>query len=214
MNIIDRLHINKFCNIYQQKIENGERIWQKTNWLGVPALKLPTDLWIYQEILYDVKPDIVIETGTMYGGSALFLASICDIINKGSIVSIDINRKDNFPEHERIKYITGSSIDEEIANQVKDMIKPNDKVLVILDSEHNKNHVLEEMDLYHKLVTKNSYLIVEDTAINGHPIEPTFGEGPMEAVKEFLKTHNEFKIDKDKEKFLLTWNPNGYLKKT
>lgn len=177
------------------------------------ALKLPTDLWIYQEILYDIRPDLIIETGTMYGGSALFLATICDTIKKGSIVSIDINRKDSFPNHERIKYITGSSTDEKIVNQVKNMIKTNDKVMVILDSDHTKNHVLNEMEMYSGLVSKDSYLIVEDTAINGHPVEPNFGDGPMEAVNEFLKTHDEFKIDNDKEKFLLTMNPNGYLKK-
>ena len=81
----------------------------------------------------------------MYGGSALFLATICDVIKKGSIVSIDINRKDSFPNHERIKYITGSSTDEKIVNQMKNMIKTNDKVMVILDSNHTKNHVLNEM---------------------------------------------------------------------
>ncbi|MGI0056055.1 MAG: cephalosporin hydroxylase family protein [Nitrosarchaeum sp.] len=209
----ERHHINKFCKIYSEKREKDSRIWQKTTWLGTSALKLPTDLWIYQEILYDVKPDLIIETGTMYGGSALFLATICDVIKKGSIVSIDINRKDSFPVHERIKYITGSSTDEKTVDQVKNMIKPNDKVMVILDSDHTKNHVLDELKIYSRLVSKDNYLIVEDTAINGHPVEPNFGDGPMEAVKEFLKTHDEFEIDKDKEKFLLTWNPNGYLKK-
>ena len=211
--MIERHHVNKFCKIYQEKREKDSRIWQKTTWLGTSALKLPTDLWIYQEILYDVRPDLIIETGTMYGGSALFLATICDAIKKGSIVSIDINRKDSFPDHERIKYITGSSTNEKIVNQVKNMIKTNDKVMVILDSDHTKNHVLNEMEVYSRLVSKDSYLIVEDTAINGHPVEPNFGDGPMEAVNEFLKTHDEFEIDKDKEKFLLTWNPNAYLKK-
>ena len=211
--MIERHNINKFCKIYYEKREKDSRIWQKTTWLGTLALKLPTDLWIYQEILYDIRPDLIIETGTMYGGSALFLATICDTIKKGSIVSIDINRKDSFPNHERIKYITGSSTDEKIVNQVKNMIKTNDKVIVILDSDHTKNHVLNEMEMYSRLVSKDSYLIVEDTAINGHPVEPNFGDGPMEAVNEFLKTHDEFKIDNDKEKFLLTMNPNGYLKK-
>lgn len=211
--MIERHNINKFCKIYYEKREKDSRIWQKTTWLGTLALKLPTDLWIYQEILYDIRPDLIIETGTMYGGSALFLATICDTIKKGSIVSIDINRKDSFPNHERIKYITGSSTDEKIVNQVKNMIKTNDKVMVILDSDHTKNHVLNEMEMYSGLVSKDSYLIVEDTAINGHPVEPNFGDGPMEAVNEFLKTHDEFKIDNDKEKFLLTMNPNGYLKK-
>ena len=211
--IIERYQINKFCKIYYNKQENDSRIWQKTSWLGTSVLKLPSDLWVYQEILYDIKPDIVIETGTMYGGSALYLATICDVIKKGMIVSIDINKKDDFPIHDRIKYITGSSTNNDVVDQVKNFIKTGDKVMIILDSDHSKNHVLKEMQIYEKFVTKDSYLIVEDTIVNGHPVEPNFGEGPMEAVDEFLKTHDDYKIDKDKEKFLLTWNPNGYLKK-
>lgn len=210
--IIERYYVKKFYQVYQGH-EGFPRRWQDTTWLGISALKLPTDLWIYQEILYNIKPDLIIETGTMYGGSALFLATICDVIKNGKIISIDINKKDSFPQHDRIQYITGSSTDEKTVNQIKDLKKLDDVVLVILDSDHSKNHVLKEMEIYSKFVTKNSFLIVEDTAVNGHPIEPKFGEGPMEAVNEFLKTHDEFKIDKDKEKFLLTWNPNGYLKK-
>lgn len=209
----ERRHIDKFSQIYYNKQEKDSRIWQKTTWLGISVLKLPLDLWIYQEILFDIKPDIIIETGTMYGGSALYLATICDIIKKGIIVSIDINKKDDFPIHDRIKYITGSSINNDVVDQVKNFIKTGDKVMIILDSDHSKNHVLKEMQIYEKFVTKDSYLIVEDTIVNGHPVEPNFGEGPMEAVDEFLKTHDDYKIDKDKEKFLLTWNPNGYLKK-
>ena len=209
----ERHYIDKFCKIYYDKQEKDSRIWQKTTWLGTSVLKLPSDLWVYQEILYDIKPDIVIETGTMYGGSALYLATICDIIKKGIIISIDINKKDDFPVHNRIKYITGSSTSEYIVDKVKNFIKTGDKVMVILDSDHSKNHVLKEMQIYEKFVTKDSYLVVEDTIVNGHPVEPNFGEGPMEAVNEFLKTHDDYKIDADKEKFLLTWNPNGYLKK-
>ena len=209
----ERHHINKFCKIYYDKQEKDSRIWQKTTWLGTSVLKLPSDLWVYQEILYDIKPDIIIETGTMYGGSALYLATICDVIKKGIVVSIDINKKDNFPIHNRIKYITGSSTHEDIVTQVKNLIKSGDKVMIILDSDHSKNHVLKEMQIYEKFVSKDSYLIVEDTIVNGHPVEPNFGEGPMEAVHEFLKTHDDYKIDKDKEKFLLTWNLNGFLKK-
>ena len=210
--MMEKYHIKKFAKIYFGR-EGENRRWQETTWLGVSALKLPTDMWVYQEIIYEIKPDLVIETGSMYGGSALFLATICDINKKGKIISIDINKKDDFPKHERIEFWTGSSTDEKIIDEVKQKIDNNKKIIVILDSDHSKKHVLKELEIYSKFVSKNSYLIVEDTAINGHPIVPNFGEGPWEAVEEFLKMNQNFVVDQSKEKFLLTWNPNGYLKK-
>ncbi len=188
------------------------QIWEKTYWLGQQTLKCPLDLWIYQEIIFDIKPDFIIETGTWNGGSALFLASICDILGKGNVITVDINKMD-FPKHNRITYLIGSSVDEMIVNQVKNKIGASDKVLVILDSDHAKNHVFKEMEIYSQMVSVGSYLIVEDTNINGHPVFPEFGDGPMEAVYEFVKLHDNFIVDKEKEKFLLTFNPHGYLKK-
>ena len=212
--IIEKYHIKKFAKIYHGSGSYSvRRRWQETTWLGVSALKLPTDMWVYQEIIYEIKPDLIIETGSMYGGSALFLATICDINKKGKIISIDINKKDDFPKHDRIEFWTGSSTSEKIINEIEKKIDNKQKIIVILDSDHSKKHVLKELEIYSKFVSKNSYLIVEDTAINGHPIVPNFGEGPWEAVEEFLKTNQNFVVDQSKEKFLLTWNPNGYLKK-
>ena len=92
-------------------------------------------------------------------------------------------------------------------------IQKEKKVMVVLDSDHPKNHVLQEMKIYGKFVSKGCYMIVEDTNVNGHPVLSDFGDGPMEAVTEFLENNEDFVIDKDREKFLLTFNPNGYLKK-
>jgi cephalosporin hydroxylase len=200
--------IDDFHNLYFEK-----RAWLKTSWLGVPVLKCPFDLWIYQEIITSVKPDIIIECGTAHGGSALYLASVCDLINHGRIITIDIRDNQNRPDHKRIKYLKGSSISAEKVEQVKREIHKEDTVLVILDSLHKYNHVLQELELYKELVTPGSYLIVEDTNINGHPIRPGCGKGPMEAVEEFLENNKEFTVDRSKEKFMLTFNPNGYLKK-
>lgn len=202
--------IDDFHKIYYG--DSSPHRWEKTSWLGIQTLKCPLDLWIYQEIIYDVKPDIIIETGTWSGGSALFLATICDSINNGMIFSIDTSKKE-FPFHNRITYFTGSSTNDEIFKKVTKQVKKTDKVLVILDSDHSKEHVLKEMELYGNLITKDSYLIVEDTNINGHPVLPDWGLGPMEAVEEFLLRHSEFSIDKSKENLLMTFNPNGYLKK-
>lgn len=205
--------IDEFHKIYYGT-EGQPRRWQNTHWLGVKALKCPLDMWIYQEIIFELKPDFIIESGTWNGGSALFLATVCDSINKGLVVTIDINRKKEFPIHNRIKYITGSSVDEQTINEVRKIIGSSlNKVLVVLDSDHSKKHVLEEMEIYGEFVSKGSYLIVEDTNLNGHPVSPEQGPGPMEAVEEFLKNHDEFIIDKEREKFLLTFSPNGYLKK-
>jgi cephalosporin hydroxylase len=192
---------------------NSQFTWNNTYWLGIPIQKCPLDLWIYQEILSEVRPDVIIETGTFKGGSAYYLSSVCDSLNQGRIITIDIQRQENLPKHPRILYLSGSSIDTNIIQQVKKQIYDGQKVLVILDSDHSKTHVLNEMLTYGPLVSAGSYLIVEDTNINGHPVVPDFGPGPMEAVQEFLQSHKEFTSDMEREKFYFTFNPNGNLKK-
>ena len=209
---LERSIVDQFHKLYFDSYMFGET-WTDTFWLGVPNSKCPLDLWLYQEIIYQLRPDIIVECGTFHGGSALFLASICDLVNNGKIVTIDIEDKEGKPQHERIEYLLGSSTSEEILEKVKDSIKSDDTVMVILDSDHQKEHVLNELMIYSQLVTKGSYLVVEDTNLNGNPVMPDFGPGPMEAVQEFLKENRDFIIDKTKEKFFLTFNPNGYLRK-
>lgn len=204
--------INKFHKIYYKAGFVGGT-WQDTYWLGTLILKYPSDLWIYQEIIYKLKPDIIIECGTYKGGSAFFLATICELVNNGKVLTIDSEIQEERPQHNRIQYFLGSSTSEEIVEQVKKKIREKDKIMVILDSDHHKEHVLEELRIYSELITKESYIIVEDTCINGHPVREDFGPGPMEAVKEFLKENKDFIIDNTKEKFYLTSNPRGYLKR-
>jgi len=188
-----------------------------TYWLGYHIMKCPFDLWTMQEIIYELEPDYWIETGSYLGGSALYFASIMDMIGKGEVISIDIERKD-FPRHPRITWLNMSSIEESTYNHVRRVIgvmKPNSRIIVNLDSEHTKEHVLKELNLWSNLVTKDSYLICEDTNIAGHPLEvwnSTPG-GPGEAVEDFLKNHPEFAVDKSREKHHLTFNPGGYLKR-
>lgn len=213
--------ISEFNKIYHG---NDNQTWRNTKWLGTHALKNPLDLWIYQEIIFELRPDIIIETGTANGGSALYLASIFDLIGgrdgAGDIISVDIENVAR-PQHKRIKYLLGSSISQGIIDTIKNIIETEKKknkelkIMVVLDSDHTMNHVLNELRLYSKFVTKGQYLIVEDTNI-GHPASPWFGPGPMEAVMEFFKeplVGEEFIIDKSKEKFYLTFNPNGYLRR-
>ncbi|MCK4249199.1 MAG: cephalosporin hydroxylase [Candidatus Omnitrophica bacterium] len=190
------------------------KTWRDTFWRGVPVAKCPLDLWVYQEIICSLKPTIIIECGTFVGGSAFFLASICDLIGCGKIITIDTVASPYRPGHMRIDYLTGSSTSKEIVDKVKAEIRDTDTVMVVLDSDHHKDHVLNELKIYSELVTKGNYLIVEDTNINGHPVDPGFGPGPMEAVEDFLEENRNFQIDRSKEKFFLTQSPKGYLKKT
>ncbi|HMI99786.1 MAG TPA: CmcI family methyltransferase [Gaiellaceae bacterium] len=193
--------------------DSSLQTWSNTRWLGVGAQKCTFDLWVYQEILHELRPAVIVECGTAEGGSALFLASICDLVDHGSIVTIDIAEYTDRPEHPRITYLNGSSIDPEVFARVEQLVGDRAPVLVILDSNHERDHVLAELRLYSALVTPGSYLIVEDSNINGRPILPAFGPGPAEAIEQFLPETDEFFVDRDREKFFLTFNPGGYLRR-
>ena len=151
------------------------------------------------------------ETGTAFGGSAHYLASLCDLVGHGKIVTIDIEHRDGRPEHPRITYLTGSSTSDEMFARIMTEVDGCDP---ILDSDHRKEHVLAELRRYGPIVSRDSYLIVEDTNLNGHPVDPEFGPGPAEAVEEFVAADPAFTVDRSQEKLYLTFNPGGYLKKT
>ena len=191
---------------------SASRTWSNTYWLGTQTQKCPLDLWIYQEMLHELRPAAIVETGTASGGSALFLASVCDLLGHGEIVTVDIAEKER-PSHPRVTYLSGSSTAAEVIARVSEFVGDRAPVLVILDSDHSYAHVLEELRLYAPLVTSGSYLVVEDTNVNGHPVDPDHGPGPMEAVLDFLRESDEFAVDESREKFLLTFNPHGFLRK-
>jgi cephalosporin hydroxylase len=143
------------------------------------------------------------------------MSNICDLLHHGEVITIDIAPvpQDIKPKRGRITYLTGSSISPEIFEQVRERRNKARSCLVILDSDHSRPHVLNELKLYSNLVSKGSYLIVEDTNLNGHPVEERFGPGPWEAVEEFLAENTGFLPDESMEKFYMTQNPKGYLKK-
>ena len=200
--------IDKFHEIYFDS-----HAFSKTYWMGVSVRKCPLDLWLYQEILHKLKPDVIVECGTDLGGSTSYFASICDLIGHGRIISIDIANLKGRPQHTRITYIHGSSTDNETFDKVKGMINPGEGVMVVLDSDHTRDHVINELRLDNSLVTRVSYLIVEDSNVNGHPVFPEFGPGPMEAIEIFLKENDQFIVDREQEKFFVSFNPKGYLLK-
>lgn len=199
-----------FHRLYHKQ---GKSTYQSTYWLGVHAQKCPLDMWSFQEILYETKPDVLVEMGTYKGGSAYFFASIFDLLKHGRVVTVDIEDFQGKPQHERITYLLGSSTSAEIVAKVRSSIAPGERVMVVLDSDHRRDHVLNELRLYSGLVSPGCYLIVEDTHFNGRPILPKFGPGPTEAVEEFLRSNAAFVQDRTRERFLLTFNPGGYLKR-
>ena len=203
--IVDGFHIVYYNNV--------KSTWGDTFWFGAEVLKNPLDLWVFQEIIFETRPDVIVEAGTFKGGSALYMAHMLDLLGRGQVVTIDIEEHPGRPVHPRIRYLLGSSTSSEITGKVKSYITPQDRVMVVLDSDHHKAHVLQELRLYHRLVTKGNYLIVEDTNINGHPVYRSFGPGPMEAVDEFLQGNSDFLPDRSREKFLVTHNPKGYLRR-
>jgi cephalosporin hydroxylase len=192
---------------------SGKQTWSNTHWLGVAAQKCAFDLWVYQEILHELRPAVIVECGTANGGSTLFLASVCDLLGDGEVITVDILDQPGRPSHERITYLTGSSTAPEIVRRVEELVGDRAPVLVILDSDHTRDHVLNELGLYAPLVSPGSYLIVEDSNVNGHPVASDFGPGPAEAVERFLAESDEFEVDRSREKFFLTFNPSGYLRK-
>ena len=187
--------------------------WNNTTWLGVPVEKCPMDLVTYQEILYESRPDLLVEAGTFKGGSALFFASVMDLLNHGRVITIDITDRGR-PPHPRITYLRGFSTSPDIVATVKNAITPSERVMVVLDSDHSAENVRKELRTYGPLVTVGAYLVVEDTNINGHPVLTGYGPGPAEALEDFLKTDSGFVRDPSRERFLLTFNPGGFLKKT
>jgi len=202
-------------------------------WLGRPVIQLPQDMVAMQEIIWDVKPDIIIETGIAHGGSLIFSASmlalleICGEIENGQVLGIDIDIREHnkkaieaHPMSKKITMYEGSSIEEEMITRVHEFAKKGKKILVCLDSNHTHDHVLAELKAYANLASVGSYCTVFDTIIEDLP-EGSFPDRPWDkgnnaktAVWEFLKTNDDFEIDKEIEnKILITVAPDGYLKR-
>ena len=199
-------------------------------WLGLPIIQYPQDIIAIQEIIWKVKPDLIIETGIARGGSLLLSASILELIGHGTVLGIDIDirelNKNNIKKShliKRISMIQGSSTDKKVVNQVKKFAKGKKRILIFLDSAHNFKHVLEELKSYSSLVKRGSYIVVFDTVAENFPTNWFKKNGtdnslnktnnPKTSVHEFLKLNNRFKIDKEfQRKLLITSAPDGFLK--
>lgn len=209
------------------------RAWLKTGWackfsynfawMGRPIIQLPEDLMAIQDVIYRVRPDVIVETGVAHGGSSVFYASLFETLSHGRVISIDVeirphNRKalEQHPLKKRITLVEGSSIAPETVEQVRTLIKPDERVMVVLDSNHTKKHVLSEMELYQSLVNSGSYIVVADG--NMDELDDVPGgkpdwarDNPKAAIHEFLASHSDFKIDQQTSSLGVTYWPDGYL---
>ncbi|VVM04902.1 partial 2-polyprenyl-6-hydroxyphenyl methylase / 3-demethylubiquinone-9 3-methyltransferase, partial [Methylacidimicrobium cyclopophantes] len=189
------------------------RILIGTTYFGIQTFKCPLDFWVYQELLYELRPDVVVEIGNYRGGSALALAHLLDALGKGRIIAIDIDQKKIDPRaksHPRISWLQGDA--KLLAGKVASRIDPAERVLVIEDSEHTHANTLGVLRAYAGLVSPESYLIVEDTNCH-HGIAAGPSLGPYEAVEDFLAEDGRFEVDRSRENFGITWNPRGFLRR-
>ena len=213
--------VQKFARLYygsplREDLTKGTT-WRDgaTSWLGIPCEKCPLDLWIYQELIFRTKPEVIVECGVKYGGSTLYVASILDILEQGEVIGIDITFRHLYAEAKtppRISLYESSSTDPLTVDIVRKGVLGR-RTMVILDSDHSLAHVRRELELYADFVTAGCYLVVEDTNVNGHPVFPKHGPGPFEAVEEFLSKRRDFLIDRNQHKYLMTFQPNGYLRR-
>ncbi len=202
-------------------------------WLGRPIIQLPEDMLRIQEVIFDLKPDVIIETGIAHGGSLIFYATLCKAMEKGRIIGIDIeirpnNRKsieEHFLFHDFIEMIEGSSVDESIVRNVKDRVKENETVLVILDSNHSKEHVLSELNAYSPMVSIGSYIVATDGIMElvkglDRTQDDWEWNNPKQAALEFVKNNKNFIIEEPKFPFnegimdeRITYCPCAFIKR-
>jgi cephalosporin hydroxylase len=187
----------------------------QNRWLGLPCWQNPCDVWAIQEIIGDTRPDVVVETGTLTGGSAALWAALLAMFGNGRVISIDVyesheEANDLAVIKDRVEFITGSSTDPDIAEQVR-RDTADKRVMVILDSHHSENHVFRELDTWSPLVTPGCYLIVEDGFVTY--LDDDHGPGPLEATVKWLPQHPEFEADPSRERMLFTFCPSGFLRR-
>lgn len=197
-----------FESLSQQWLRVGwNQKYQYTfSWMGRPIIQLPEDMVRLQEVIYRLRPDVILETGVAHGGSLVFYASLCKMMGKGRVIGVDIeirpHNRSAIEAHEMFSYITlieGSSIDPEIVKRVKGLVTPGEKVLVLLDSNHTRQHVLAELEAYHSLVTPGSYIVATDGFMNALTDVPRgkkewADDNPAAAAQEFAAAHPEFVV--------------------
>ncbi len=202
-----------------------QKISYEPTWLGIPIIQTPEDIVMMQELIWKVRPDVIIECGVAHGGAVVLYASILELLGKGHVIGVDVEiRKYNrlamqsHPLSRRFTLIEGSSVEKATVDEVRRLIRPDDTVLVTLDSNHTAAHVAKELQLYAPLVTPDSYLVVFDgvmevltDAPGGSPAWGT--DNPWHAVRDFLGENDQFEIDPYYNRLKVTHCPGGFLKR-
>lgn len=224
VDLYSRAGLDMLSNLWIKSAAEHRLMYEPT-WLGRPIIQFPTDVVAIQELLWQVKPDLVIETGVAHGGSLVLSASILELIGEGTVIGIDVeirahNRAaiEAHPLKHRIKLIEGSSISQYVVDEVRRVSEGARAVVVILDSNHTEAHVLKELEHYGPLVTPGSYLVVHDGAQawvwdipRGKP--EWKDDHPLNAIHKFLAAHPEFRVDPHWTRFGITSSPEGFLKR-
>ena len=213
--LADEEIVARFAQIYWA---DRDRSFFPNRWLGIQTLQHPFDVWITQEIITEVAPEVIVEVGSFRGGSAALWATIQQqVVPHGRVVAVDID--DQMAEARtvpifaaKVDFVHGDSTDPAVVAHVHELVGGR-RALVILDSAHTKEHVAAEIAAYASLVPAGSYLIVQDTFVNGHPLEREWGPGPFEAVADFLAVDDRFEADRSRERMSFTFNPNGFLRR-
>lgn len=187
--------------------------WRDTTWLGHPVAAAPTDLIAYQELITSLRPDWIIVTGPGDVGRTIFLASVCDLAGHGQVLSIGGEPSEDVPRHARLQRLEAAPGESSTIDEVRRIVEPGDTALVVLGSCVARDETVRMFKAYAPLVAVGSYVVVTDTIVNGHPVWPAFGAGPAEAVKQILTQHGEFVSDPRMEKYSLTFNPGGFLRR-
>jgi cephalosporin hydroxylase len=201
---------NAFNRLYYRLRKNT---FDSTYFMGKHLLKFPTDLWTYQEIIWDKRPNVIVETGVFLGGSTYFLATMANMICGGRIIAVDITLDHVDADLYKLPNVTlleGDSSNPETLSRIRSLIRSDETVMVVLDSDHATEHVYKEMKLLSEIVSPGQYLVVEDGIVD-RVYPPFCNNGPIKAIKRFLSSNAEFSIDYYRSRFLLTQNPMGYL---
>jgi len=205
---------SRIHKIFFTDLIRSSRNFSTVEWSGNPTWQNVLDLWNIQETIHQIKPTLIIETGTNQGGSSFFYAQLLDLIGAGEVVTVDVEKMHDL-SHPRVTYLLGSSVEDKILNPIRQRVAENEgPILVILDSDHSQAHVQRELELYSPFVTADSYMLVQDGVIDTLRKFRKGRPGPLPAIRQFIKNNNTFTVDQEKcDRFLVTHHPEGWLKK-
>lgn len=207
------------------KVSCHHKLMYEPTWLGIPIIQYPNDIVMMQELIWKVRPDLIVETGVAHGGSAILYASILELIGKGHVIGVDVEIRQynrvailSHPLSKRVTLLEGSSVSDGVLQEIRKRTREHESVLVVLDSNHSYDHVMREMSIYSEFVSPEGYMVVMDGA-QGLVWDIPRGkaewrhDNPLHAIEDFLKTHDDWESDHHYTRMHVTSNPRGYLKR-